>query len=924
MAGQEVTINRKGVTTCENGQWEASNINFAKMTEGGETSIEVSLGKSRRSGFTVKTTMRKDTHPPSLTMNFTAGYINTQNQRSFELSGTCSEPGRVRFAVEEGATKETPCSVQEGWSASLDLSKRPEEELIIAAHLVDTAGNNSAEVNRMAKKDIARPTISLDPPLAINENNGDHYRIVGRCSEQDREVSIFLEDGVTILSPTSQPICDANGEWMTTLQANGLNDGEVFIVIHHLDRAKNDIRPFRRNLNKDTVPPRIIGQDIEAPSDGTYTDGVLDFVVAFNEKIVVNIEKGIPRIALNIGGDTRYASYIGSESKKLTFRHVVHTGDRDSGGIALSGNHNIDLNDGVIQDMAGNALSDTELSVPSLTGIVVNGLAPMLKAVAVQTAAGDDDYYKEGETVVLLATFNEEVTITGAPELILDVGGVEKTAHYRDQGAGYVATHEFTYTIADGENDHDGIAVTGIRSHTAIVNSSNKNVAEGLAPQIGIDHVIVDTIEPIVANLKNEITPQKSKTWNWQCSPDNEVSCHYRFAINTNSSHSFDHNEQYQDISTATQEVKDGDYYIHVQARDAAGNESAVVSISVTLDNTAPALQARDIGVPENKIYSAGDHLDFMVRFDSATWADTGKGIPRIVLDVGDDTRYAHYIVGSGTGELTFRYTVRAEDHAPGGIAIINNNDIELNGAILRDRAHNHAASNGLTVPDLSAVLVDGRAPILIGVRALPGVYRAGRAIVLKARFSEPVTIEGAPELVLDVGGPPQMARYTGRDGHTSMVHDFVYLPINGQNDADGIRVIDMNSHIAIRDSDHNVLMANISPAIELRKILVDTTPPALDIITTRAIDSSNATSYQVSGLCDEMGALVRVFVGRVAAIPPPTCRMGDWITHINVSGLTNGSVAIRASQIDSAGNVGHADEVIVIKTNEDYAYIGE
>ena len=77
----------------------------------------------------------------------------------------------------------------------------------------------------------------------------------------------------------------------------------------------------------------------------------------------------------------------------------------------------------------------------------------------------------------------------------------------------------------------------------------------------------------------------KTKSWSWGCS---EALCTYRFAVDTVAATAAA--GAYDATTSATQNSGTGTYYLHVQAKDAAGNESAVVHVSAELDNTAPAV----------------------------------------------------------------------------------------------------------------------------------------------------------------------------------------------------------------------------------------------------------------------------------------------------------------------------------------------
>ena len=82
---------------------------------------------------------------------------------------------------------------------------------------------------------------------------------------------------------------------------------------------------------------------------------------------------------------------------------------------------------------------------------------PTIESVAVTSDPGEDGGYAIGDEIQVGLTFSEAVTVTGAPQLTLDVGGQNRTAEYSE---GSITTQLlFTYTVASGDEDTDGIAV---------------------------------------------------------------------------------------------------------------------------------------------------------------------------------------------------------------------------------------------------------------------------------------------------------------------------------------------------------------------------------------------------------------------------------------------------------------------------------
>ena len=65
--------------------------------------------------------------------------------------------------------------------------------------------------------------------------------------------------------------------------------------------------------------------------------------------------------------------------------------------------------------------------------------------------------YALGDTIEVGLTFSEAVTVTGAPYLLIDVGGTNRRADY-NSGTGATQL-KFQYTVLAGDDDNDGIAV---------------------------------------------------------------------------------------------------------------------------------------------------------------------------------------------------------------------------------------------------------------------------------------------------------------------------------------------------------------------------------------------------------------------------------------------------------------------------------
>ena len=150
----------------------------------------------------------------------------------------------------------------------------------------------------------------------------------------------------------------------------------------------------------DNINPSIIS--VAVPANATYRNGQsLDFTVRFNEPVPVT---GTPVLTLTIDSTARSAGYVsGSGSSNLLFRYTVQAAENDANGIAATSP--LTLNGGTIQDAAGNNATLT-FTAPSMTGVLVDALAPQLSSI-IRLTPGQQTVATN--RVVFEVTFSEDV-----------------------------------------------------------------------------------------------------------------------------------------------------------------------------------------------------------------------------------------------------------------------------------------------------------------------------------------------------------------------------------------------------------------------------------------------------------------------------------------------------------------------------------
>ena len=86
----------------------------------------------------------------------------------------------------------------------------------------------------------------------------------------------------------------------------------------------------------------------------------------------------------------------------------------------------------------------------------VNTTASTIQNLQIRSDPGDDDTYSVNDVITVRVRFSSSVSVTGTPQLALDIGGVTRHASY----TGGTDDLTFSYTVAEGDNDTDGIAIS--------------------------------------------------------------------------------------------------------------------------------------------------------------------------------------------------------------------------------------------------------------------------------------------------------------------------------------------------------------------------------------------------------------------------------------------------------------------------------
>ena len=567
---------------------------------------------------------------------------------------------------------------------------------------------------------------------------------------------------------------------------------------------------------------------------GTYERGErVQVEVRFDRAVRAS---GNPRVALDIGTQTRHATFSSWGGQSLYFDYTVQERDRDADGISIAANA-LSLNGGTIRAADGTADADlTHDAVAAWSGQKVNGgLAspPAVTSIGFFSPASGDTY-ELGETIELrVVEFHRAVTVSGSPLLALTIGTETRHAAYstswRDD-----RVLQFSYVVQEGDRDEDGI---GIPANGLTTGGGSIRAADGAAAadlthaaethwQGGKVDGSPDVTPPRLTNIAFISSPERGGTY--QLGEEVAVMVEFDGAVKATGDPrlalTIGTRKRYATFSGWGSDALYFSYTVQAGDRDEDGigiPANALVLIGGTItaadgvtaavlthEAMAPAglskVSSSDVTPPrvreirfayapaQGDTYELGETVEVEVEFDRAVEA---TGEPQVVLTVGTQKRYATFS-GWGSETLYFQYTVQDGDRDEDGIGILAN-ALVLNGGTI-------TAVDGSTAADLShdalagghGRKVDGSLITPPGVREIYFVsspargdtYELGETIELFVEFDRVVTVTGSPRVALAIGAQTRYAAYSAWSGQDRYLH-FSYAVQESDRDERGIGI---------------------------------------------------------------------------------------------------------------------------------------
>ncbi len=256
----------------------------------------------------------------------------------------------------------------------------------------------------------------------------------------------------------------------------------------------------------------------------------------------------------------------------------------------------------------------------------------------------------------------------------------------------------------------------------------------------------------------------------------------------------------------------------------------------------------------------------------------TVTGTPTLSLNDGGTARYTG---GSGTGALTFSYTVSGSDSDVTALAITQAN--LPNGATITDASGTGANLAG-AVTTFTGLQIDPPHPQISSIVETPtgGDLNAGKTVTLTINLSAAVTVTGGiPTLTLNDGGT---ATYTGGSGTSALT--FSYTVGAGQNTA-GLAATAVNLNAAsITDGQGDTATLSLTGLTQTGP-QIDATTPSVSSVATSGTGISSGSGVLDAGETVILTLNLNEAVTIAGGTPTLTLNDGGTATYTGGSGTS-------------------------------------
>ncbi|MGO2233527.1 MAG: DUF4347 domain-containing protein, partial [Marinomonas sp.] len=537
-----------------------------------------------------------------------------------------------------------------------------------------------------------------------------------------------------------------------------------------------------------------------------------------------------------------------------------------------------------------------DLSIASTVAVVQ--VPAVVASVAATTSNGS---YNEGDVIAITVTFDDAVTVTGTPQLILETGSEDRVVDYVSGSGSNTLTFNYTVQAGDTSADLDYISTSALTLNGGSIKDAGGYDATltlatpGASDSLGANKaIVIDTTAPSSpttpdmtagtdsgTSSTDDITNDTTPTVTGTAEAGATVVLYDTDGTTSLGSATADGSGNW---SITSSELSTGSHTLTTKATDTAGNVSVASSgLTITVDDTAPTLSSSN---PADGAVSVAPSGDITLTFSE----DIAKGYDEITLiNVTTGTTVETFDVLNG-GNLTYSgNTVTLNPVSD--LDEATTYAIRIDGNAVRDTAGNtYAGISDNTTLNFTTGVTDSTAPTFLSIQRADDDVVNSDTTSFTLTFNEAVTAV-AGDFELNVGGSVAgtIGSITGSGTNTITVN---VTGISGV----GTLGLNLKSDHAVTDAAGNAL-ATAEPADD-EVYTVDTVAPTL--ISINRVDSATTNADSVQ--------FIAVFSETVTGLGIDDFELTGTATNgANISSVTgtgNGFV-ITISGVDGDGTLG-------------------
>lgn len=503
---------------------------------------------------------------------------------------------------------------------------------------------------------------------------------------------------------------------------------------------------------------------------------------------------------------------------------------------------------------APNALATESGWVDATTGellVAIGGLATRRTTGATPvrvtfTTTDNKTVLRQTDVITVKVYFNEKVTVTGTPRIVLTIGGASKNCDYASGTGTNILT--FTYTVVDGDTGN-WTAIGNITLNGGTIKDTNDGTTNSVLTLAGVQSTSgysVDNAEPTVgdvdlfggARFATGAVMRFKVPYNTPVAVTGAPTLAVTIGANPRTA-TFSEvigNDVYftytvvgGDSAVAT-EVVVGDITLNGGTiKDLPGNTApttglagaAFVATAFVNSGAAPGAPTISTVAIAADTYKIGDVIPVVATFSQRVAVDTTGGTPTYTILIDGVEKQATYASGSGLTTITFNYTVVEGDLAADGEVSAKVNGLALNGGTIKNYSLENATITKAAAAQ-SGVIVDGVIPTITSA-AFTGAehpaYVTDDVLELTLTFSEIVNVTGTPRIPIGIDQDNKYLEYASGDGTDELVFQYTVVagdvaPIPGQGFAIQDVYVDLNGGTIVDDGGNAAVLKFRRPAI--------------------------------------------------------------------------------------------------------------